>query len=276
MILPNFLGIGVGRSGSTWIHQSLKEHPDVLVPHLRKEIDFFNRDSNYEQGLEWYSAFFEDYNQENAVGEITPAYLCSPVAADRIHKHLPGAKLIISLRDPAERAFSSYMGYVQAGKVAPKTDIFEASDMLNFDNQSSIIDQGLYFQHINRFLKLFPREQMLILLYDDLKKDPKSYIRTIYDFLEVDPSFVPSTLETKVNEGKYSEALRWVNMGVRYFVPPKYRTKVTNKVIRIRKKFAPRRPELPAEWRAKMIAHYKDEILRLSDWLGRDLRTWLN
>ena len=81
MTFPTFLGIGVPRSGTTWLHEILQAHPDVYVPKYRKEIHFF--DENYGLGIDWYRKFFPSdmhANKYRVIGEITPFYFTMMIA----------------------------------------------------------------------------------------------------------------------------------------------------------------------------------------------------
>ena len=104
-MLPSFLGIGVQRSATTWVHNCLKEHPGVYVPE-EKELRFF--DENYERGFAWYEKYFETSSEGQVVGEITPNYFNVPDALARISEHLPEVKLFVIFREPVSRARSAY------------------------------------------------------------------------------------------------------------------------------------------------------------------------
>ncbi|MGD8869483.1 MAG: sulfotransferase, partial [Gemmatimonadales bacterium] len=114
MTLPNFLGIGAPRAGTTWLNTLLASHPDVFTPTVRDEINFF--DYYYERGVEWYETLFpepESAVRYRAIGEITPQYLECEECPERIFTLLPDSKLIVMLRHPVARAYSQYGLYVQ-------------------------------------------------------------------------------------------------------------------------------------------------------------------
>ena len=99
-MLPNFLGIGVQRAATTWLHNCLDEHPQVFVP-KDKELHFFS--SQFDRGLAWYESCFAAANGQMAVGEITPTYL-HEAPIERIAATLPAARLFLVLREPVARA----------------------------------------------------------------------------------------------------------------------------------------------------------------------------
>ena len=114
---PNFLHLGPGKSGSTWLHEVLVLHPDVFLTEA-KDLYFFSR--YFDRGPEWYLAHFKDATHESVVGEVCPDYLAEPMAARRIYDTLgPDVRLMVSLRDPVERAFSSYLYAAKHGLAAP-------------------------------------------------------------------------------------------------------------------------------------------------------------
>jgi hypothetical protein len=98
MALPTFLGIGVPRAGTTWLHGLLDSHPDVYVPSRRKEVSFF--DLHYGRGVEWYKRFFpadSETARYQAIGEITPFYFYGRDCPERISR-MSVSKLLLMLR----------------------------------------------------------------------------------------------------------------------------------------------------------------------------------
>ena len=105
MRLPDFLGIGTQKGGTTYLHGLLKQHPQVYLAYP-KEVHFFSL--HYDKGLNWYSHQFDIATADQRCGEITPYYLFHPLAAERIATALPKVKLVVLLRDPVDRALSQY------------------------------------------------------------------------------------------------------------------------------------------------------------------------
>ena len=113
--LPNFLYVGPDKAGSSWLHEVLLKHPDAyLTP--AKDLYFFDR--YYDRGLAWYSSQFRDARDEKVVGEVCQDYLFHPEAAARIHECLGPVRVMVSLRDPVERAWSSYL-YMRKHGIGP-------------------------------------------------------------------------------------------------------------------------------------------------------------
>ena len=103
--LPDFLGLGVQKGGTTSLHCLLEQHPQVFLPSV-KEVHYFSL--NFASGEAWYRSQFASAEPEQRCGEITPYYLFHPQAAARVREALPQAKLIVLLRDPVERTLSQY------------------------------------------------------------------------------------------------------------------------------------------------------------------------
>jgi len=193
-VLPNFLIIGAEKAATTWLARCLAEHPSAYLP-PEKEIFFFS--SRYGRGLEWYASHFRDWSGEAAIGEATPVYLSHPEAADRIRATLGEVPLIVSLRHPVDRAYSAYWHNLRHGRIAANREFasaFRADDC-------EIRTRGEYATHLERYLDRFPRDRLLVLLYDDIRDDPARELRRCLAFLELEESFTPSVLHARLNEG---------------------------------------------------------------------------
>lgn len=265
-MLPNFLVIGAARSGTTWIAKNLSLHPEVFVP-ARKELHFF--DADYERGLELYSQYFRGADSAKAVGEVTPAYLHVEAAAERIKRHLPDVKLIACLRDPVDRLYSRYWN--ARGRFAHNRSV---SFQEKLKEKPQLITEGFYCEHLARFLSLWPRERILLLLYDDLVEDPQGFLRAIYRFLDVDEHFVSELAEQKINAAA-SQKLS-VKSHSAYWVGKLLRRAGRHRLAhRVETLNAAALPRLPADIRKWLIdTYYSDRNEQLSRLLGRDLSHW--
>ena len=172
-----FLIIGAQKAGTTWICDVLRRHPDVFIPDL-KELHFFEQEPNYSRGYEWYLDFFRGSEGALARGEGTPNYfynvctekeqkdwLSRDVPA-RVRKCLPDARLILSLRDPVERAISSYNHFVLRGNISPKVPIRDCWD------ERGIRSAGRYDLQLAKWLEYYDLSQFEIVIYEeDIKPD---------------------------------------------------------------------------------------------------------
>lgn len=187
--LPNFLYVGPDKAGSSWLHEMLIKHPDVyLTP--AKDLYYFDR--YYDRGPAWYAAQFRDARAETIVGEVCQDYLFHPEAAARIHATLGPVKVMVCLRDPVERAWSSYL-YMRKHGIGPDT----FSEALR--SRPELLEHGRYASGLDRFLELFPREMVHVALFDDLVADPQAFLDEVTGFLGIAPlPLAPTDLEARL------------------------------------------------------------------------------
>jgi Sulfotransferase domain len=174
--LPDFVGIGGQRCGSTTLWHWLRGDDRLFLPE-RKELHYFSdRDGEYRPDLENYGANFEGASDSAVVGEFTPNYLTSAGACRRIRKHLPDAKLILLLRDPVERAISHYNFRVIGGRESRSISRAMYADMKRCQELDEVVDRhhaycqmSMYARGYERYVKAFGRDQILVLYIDELK-----------------------------------------------------------------------------------------------------------
>lgn len=187
-----FLGIGAQKCASSWLYDILADHPEVVVSPT-KELDFFSY--HYENGLHWYGHQFEHRPGARAAGEISPSYLHEPAVPVRVQRHLPDARIFVSLRDPVERALSQHRHLARLG-LLPRDDLsFEAALATN----PTYIEQGLYHHHLSRWLAHFERRQLHVVLMEDIRADRRAVARSLFEFLGVNASHVPAALSANSN-----------------------------------------------------------------------------
>jgi hypothetical protein len=194
--LPEFLIGGAPRSGTTWLYRLLDKHPDVyMAKPAAPEPKFFLVDDLYEKGLEYYSrTWFPDIGGARISGEKSTDYLESAVAASRIARDLPGAKLVFILREPVDRAYSNYLWTRMNGL---ETETFETAlaleeqrerelpERLRFTRPYSYFSRGLYADLLQPYVDRFPRQQFLVLKFDDLVARPEHLTARLHRFLGV-------------------------------------------------------------------------------------------
>lgn len=269
---PDFVIVGAMRSGTSSLAGYLDEHPEVFVT-PRKEVHYFNR--FYERGFDWYLEQFVDSGEAVAVGEATPNYMYVPQASERMVTDLPQAKLVAILREPVSRAYSHYwfnrarghepLSFAKALAAEPAR-LAEAD--LAGRERASYFDRGLYVDQLENLAGHFPREQIHVVLFEDLIARPVETVSDVCRFLGVDTNFQPPNLGRQINA--YKEA-RWPKAN-RYFKPiPKPLGKWL--YLANRKKAAPY-PQIPEELATELAKRYEPSNERLGAWLGRDLDTW--
>ena len=266
-MLPNFLIIGAQRSGTTTLHRILGRHCDVFTTPV-KEIYYFV-DANYYKGINWYEKQFSNWNGEAAIGESSPDYMISERAAQRIKKSLTDVKLLMIVRNPVERVYSAYWNN-RLNLVAPYTR-FEAA----IQRDPLHLERGFYYRHIQRFLKVFEKEDLLVLLYDDLKDYPTSLFKKCFSFLGVDDSYEDLEFDQVFNRGRahggklYQFALQ--NSHLLRYLP---KGTGLRRILKLGKPVSFEYPAMDQGIKQRLISLYEDSNLRLSEFLGRDISHW--
>lgn len=191
--LPDFLGIGAQRSGTSWLDALLRTHPALWLPERRKELHFFDR--YHERGVDWYAAFFADAPRAALAGEITPRYLFEPRAAERIAGLLPDVRLLCVLRHPVDRAYSQYALTVRDEAYAGSFERFLAE-------RPDALARGRYHEQLVRFAERFPRERLCLLRFEELAGEAAEARARLARFLDVDPAgFRPQAAQRARNAG---------------------------------------------------------------------------
>ena len=193
---------GCQKTASTWLYHCFREHPDIFVPEL-DAIHYFT--INHYRGLDWYHPYFGEAGSGQTLIDATPSYIRDPEAARRIFAYNPEAKLIFSLRNPIDRAFSHYWHQKRKGQVGYAfEDAINYRGVGNIDMFDNWIRAGMYIELLQPFLELFPKENIKVVWFEDLKKDPNAFIKEVFSFIGVDEAFVPNTVSEKRNAAKAS------------------------------------------------------------------------
>lgn len=191
-VRPTYVGIGAQKCASTWLHRILEEHPEVGVPE-EKEINFFS--FHYDHGFEWYERHFAGAEAARAKGEISPSYFCEPSVPERLARYSPDAKILLSLREPVERALSNHRHEVRTGHLTGPDLSFERG----LRNNPMYIEQGLYATHLGNWLRHFPMTQIFVLLMEDVETDPVAVSQAVYRFVGVNADYQPVGLLNRYN-----------------------------------------------------------------------------
>ena len=270
---PNFFLVGAPKAGTTSLYHYLAQHPDIYMSPI-KEPCFFSeeaRSENFEPALrargqqieqdtrdfiagpmrerrsggivrDWvdYLRLFAPARHQRAVGEASVNYLWSRTAASRIAESFPGARILMVLRSPADRAFSQYCHVLTGGHCSQSFRDYVHESLWRAGAGLGVyhpfLEMGLYAAQVERYLQAFPRRHIGIWFYEDATADPPAFLRQVFDFLSVDSRFTPDTSR-------------------RYNQP-----RVT--------------ATMTADDRALMLDFYRDDIRRLQDLLNKDLSAW--
>ncbi len=185
-VWPNFFIVGVAKAGTTSLAAWLRQHPEVFIPKL-KEPRYFSHDladpgvHNVVRSREAYLALFARAGRYKARGEASTSYFTHwRHVPERIKEAVPEARIIILLRDPVERAYSSYLMMVRRGD--EKLPFAEAVRKSPFASRYCTT----YAQPVRKYFEVFGRERVLVLMFEDLKRDPYGLLKTVARFLDID------------------------------------------------------------------------------------------
>jgi len=274
-VQANFIVIGPGKSGTSWVYELLLAHPDVCVSSAKETLFF---EDGFHSGVAWYHSFYKHWQGEPRVGEVSNTYIFSALAARRMKAYNPALKLISTLRNPIERAFSHYLFLLRNGEMVSS---FEDATR----QQPHLIERGLYFKHLSAYLEHFDRENLLCLLFDDLKEDAEAYAEQLFQFLDCGPLddqdlFTKKVLPASKARNKWvARSVKRSALAVREMGFPDLITKVKASPLTrlLYKPFAPgERPDMKPQTREHLKTYYQDDIEQLSTLLRRDLtEMWL-
>lgn len=187
---PNLFIVGAPKAGTSSLYSYLSKHPDIFVPEV-KETHHFScpevKDTYYKvsfvESADEYLNLYKNAINQKWLGDFSPSCLFSPHAAQRIFDFNPDSRIIIVLRDPADRAVSHYLMDRRLGiqtKTLPESIKEKESNRLFI---KEYMEMGKYYPQIKRYLDCFSREQVYLARYDELVTDPAAFISNILEFL---------------------------------------------------------------------------------------------
>ena len=276
---PAFIGLGAQKCASTWLHHILAAHPQVLLPDV-KEVDFFSY--HFDHGYQWYERKLPTGGVDRRVGEVSPSYLHDHQVPGRVKGYAPDVRLLVTLRDPVERALSNHRHEVRLGHLAGDDLSFEAG----LANNPMYVEQGLYGKHLGNWLTHFPADQLHVILVDDIRERPSAVVRELFRFLGVDDSFQPPALTNRFNPSFANRSPALARLKDRVYQLSRApglerfwsaaaalgarRAYRRLNVVRSDVLIPPARPQTLATLRARFDA----DLCRLESLLGRDLTPW--
>ena len=311
--VPDFFIVGHAKCGTTALYEMLRRHPQIFMPDF-KEPMFFARNANapatrwgertFEQtglrseSLEDYMALFAPARADQIAGEASTFYMFSHEAPGRIAAAQPDARIIAILREPASFLHSLHMQMLQ-NQAESERDLLKAIELEGARRQGREIPRHAYWpaaliyservryaEQLRRFHAAFPREQVLVLIYDDFRRDNEGTLRQVLRFLQLDETAPLHALEAnpsvnvrgarldvmlrEVREGRGpgSRALRRVVKGL---TTSRLRAAV---LYPLRRRLVYREPRPPEEaLMAELRRRYKHEVVAISEYLERDLVT---
>ena len=303
MPLPDFLIAGVPKAGTTALHAALARHPGLFLPSV-KEPKFFLSDGpppatggpgdvqTYQEHV-WrrsdYEALFEPAPPGTAKGEATPFYLYDHGAHERIARLLPDARLILLLRDPVDRAHSNWTHLWNAG-LEPEADFLTACRAEPQRRAAGwapfwhYVGLGRYGEQLRHLFEVFPREQVLLLRYRDLKDAPAATLDRVCTFLGVPAGVLTAVPRENVNrhvveDNAVNRVLRGLlRAGGRFGhrVPVPLRLAARGPLLTVLHRRTGERPVTTARERAALLPSFADDIALLQDITGERYDDWLS
>ena len=296
-LLPTFLIIGAGKSGTTSLHNYLNQHPQVYMSPV-KETNFFEMEGTDQESIEmipqsvtkWeeYVKLFEEAGNAKAIGETSPMYLYGKRSPENIRRYLPDVKLVVILREPTSRLYSRYLHLARDGRL-PTPHFKDALDRSNtvWWTRNDLVQEGFYHRHLSRYFKIFPKEQIKVFLYEDLQKNAARVMRELFKFIGVDETFVPN-MQVRYNlSGKPRNRLINALIGAdgmmiksaKAVVPELVKTlksyPASHSIVQRIRIMNLDRPAVSAEERRRFYQEiYADEIAKLEKLINRDLSKW--
>ncbi|KAL7836836.1 hypothetical protein AOLI_G00281200 [Acnodon oligacanthus] len=202
--MPGAIIIGVRKGGTRALLEMLNLHPDVEV--AKAEVHYFNLDENFRKGLDWYRAQMPLTLPGQVTVEKTPGYFTAPLAPARMWSANPAVKLLLIVRDPAERLVSDYTQVLhnrlqQNKPYQPLEELLLHQGRINPSYKA--LQRSIYHQHMARWLELFPREQIHIVDGEALIQDPFPELQKAEKFLELAPQIMPDNFYFNTTKGFY-------------------------------------------------------------------------
>lgn len=276
-MLPNFLGIGVPKAGTTWLYELLKSHPDVWVLPQRREVRFLNQLPG--RSLSWYRGFFpsRESQEHAAVGEVSPHYLyCNSDQIAFLRRKIPSARrFILILRHPVDRVYSHYWFRRRVANL-------DVSFQEYIEENQGILESSWYVEPIRRWFRHFDRECFLILLFEEDLPAPDRAKQKLSDFLEVPASAFPD----EAGEGKKNERYVPVLQGLYSWatnVAERLRKQDMDWLVHLSKRMGAKnlfgrqqveRQEMDSALRSSLQERLLSQVDELEELIERDLSVW--
>lgn len=209
----DFIGVGSGKCGSSWLWQMMHLHPEIYSGNA-KELNFFSATYPYfDKGIEWYERQFADAAPGQKCGEFSVTYMYDETALERIREYYPGIRLIMTVRDPVERAFSDYQHEIRKGLISADAKFQE---FLDRGYQTNL---GMFTLAIDRITKLFSEEQLLVVPLKAMQLSPETTLDAVYRHIGVSAGFRPDGIGQTVNKAFVPRSLaveRVITRGSRF------------------------------------------------------------
>lgn len=207
--------IGAQKCATSWLYYCLRDHPSICVPGKKLEAGYIGGAMQRDKGEQWFFDRFQP-NPGQVVGDISVEYLWDPSAAEALKTHAENAKLIVSLRQPVDRTVSGYFWLLRKGDL-PNAPLEEGIAPILLakpgfpERLEGPLDQAvrrsMYASQLQRFIDFFGPDRIKVVLYEDIAEDGLRQVQSIYNYLGVDDSFAPQSLNAAPKKNSYN---RWL------------------------------------------------------------------
>ncbi len=182
--IPNYIGIGFRRSGTSWLHKVINSHNEIGKPE-NGGLHFFS--NNYALGIDWYKSNLELYKNQKIIIEMSVSYSYpefAKISADRIRQFNSKINIFMCLRNPIKRAYSDYLRSIRMSEISPSEDFYKI-----MKDKNIIYERSKYKNILMHYYNNFPKDNIKIFFYEDLKEDPKFFLDEFSKYLSLDGSF---------------------------------------------------------------------------------------
>ncbi len=300
--MPDFLILGAMKAGTTSVYHYLRQHPEVYMS-PRKEPAFFalvdgrerwggpleaTRRPDGIRTFEQYRALFAGRTDEKVAGEATTLYLYDEWAAEKIARYASEALLVAILRQPADRAYSAYLMNLRGGK---ETLSFEEALTAeprriaeNWGQQYHYVQKGLYAKQLERYLRLFEPARLKVLFFEDLARDPASFLVELFRFLGVRDDFEVDVGErhNRARITRLPAAENWLTTpsptrsALKRLLPGGSSRRLWEAAMAVNRRLNwVKPPTMRPETRRRLNDRFADDVRRVEAITGRDLGHWL-
>lgn len=208
MTRNQFFVVGAQRSGTSYLHTILDEHPEICMARpVKPEPKYFLRDEFDEK--KYYDTYYKNSSSLiHAFGEKSTSYYESKSVAHKISTNMPSAKIIFILADPVNRAISNYKFSVETGlEVRNIEDAFISDVALDNSKYNTSVNpfdykqRGIYHQYLDYYYNYFPETSIRVITRETFIGNLSS-IQSLYGFLNCHSSFIPASLNKVINKSK--------------------------------------------------------------------------
>lgn len=290
---PNAYIIGAQKSGTTSLFNWIGQHPDVYANLSAKDFPFFTDEEIFKNKLRDFQNIFQNAGSKKIIlgGDANLMYV--PGAVERMFLLIPNTKLIAILRNPVTRAFSAWRFTVEKG--IEKRTFYEAilselkGDIFPPDSwkgrQMNYLDHGLYSKQLKRIYSYYSKEGVMVLIYEEVIKDPLKNLKEIFQFLGITDLFIPDfTKENVTLGGQRSKLVSYFLYRrrahnnpfwelIRLIIPKNVRTKLRLSLQKYNRIPLPP-PPFPEDVKSLLKDFYSDEVKELETLLCRKLDIW--